>query len=273
MGAVSAYSLSDGVAGEAVARSATPRAPRSGIAALFSSEYAIENIDAAAAPAGRKAAGQRRLRRALYGIFVRARAAMLRAQDELSAGGEDCGGGTFCRLARWKSFVAGLAGGGRLEQMRALNLYVNRARYASDRRNYGVDDFWALPSQLFERGGDCEDYVVAKYAALRVLGVAPDDMRVAVARDVRRDKTHAVLMVIVDGREYVMDSQNPKVLPASDVRHYRPLYSLSYLDWQLYAAPRGTLVPLAAANLNAPSYLPAGRPLRRPDTRFRPNRD
>ncbi len=256
-GCESDYSSSDGVARDEAARSLSPGARRSDVATLFSGADGIENREAAATD--RTAAGKKLLRRALHGIFVRASDAMLRANDELRAGGNGCGAGAWnsCRTGQWRAFVAGLAGRDRMVQMRALNLYVNRARYASDMRNYGVDDFWATPSQLFERGGDCEDYVVAKYAALRVLGVAADDMRISVARDLRRAKTHAVLMVTVEGREYMMDSQNPLVLPASEVRHYRPLYSLANLDRQLYAAPRGTPNPLAAANLTAPSSLPA----------------
>jgi predicted transglutaminase-like cysteine proteinase len=43
----------------------------------------------------------------------------------------------------------------------------------SDLAQYGVTELWASPLTTFAAGaGDCEDYAIAKYVALRQAGMA-----------------------------------------------------------------------------------------------------
>ena len=54
---------------------------------------------------------------------------------------------------------------------RAINLAI---RPMSDLAQYGQIDVWSSPLVTFAHGaGDCEDYAIAKYVALRLAGVAP----------------------------------------------------------------------------------------------------
>jgi predicted transglutaminase-like cysteine proteinase len=64
-------------------------------------------------------------------------------------------------------------------RLEAVNRFFNRhVRWRSDAELWGQDDFWATPLQLLARGaGDCEDYAVAKYAALRAAGVPAERLR------------------------------------------------------------------------------------------------
>lgn len=72
------------------------------------------------------------------------------------------------------------------ETNRAINLAIRAA-------NDGADDVWSSPLATFARGaGDCEDYAIAKLAALRLAGVANEDLRIVVVRDVRAGEEHAV---------------------------------------------------------------------------------
>ena len=60
---------------------------------------------------------------------------------------------------------------------RAMNMAV---RPMSDCTQYGYADFWASPLQTLGSGaGDCEDYAIVKYVALRGLGILPDDLRLS----------------------------------------------------------------------------------------------
>jgi predicted transglutaminase-like cysteine proteinase len=53
------------------------------------------------------------------------------------------------------------------EANRAINLAIKAA-------NDGADDGWGSPLATFQRGaGDCEDYALAKLAALRLAGILP----------------------------------------------------------------------------------------------------
>jgi hypothetical protein len=54
----------------------------------------------------------------------------------------------------------------------------------SDLAQYGEIDVWSSPLVTFANGaGDCEDYAIAKFVALRLAGIAPEDLRIVVMRD------------------------------------------------------------------------------------------
>ena len=78
--------------------------------------------------------------------------------------------------------------------------------------NYGRSDYWATPLEFFRRSGDCEDYVIAKYQSLRLLGWPPEALRLVVVQDVVRDLPHAVLAVYLDGAIYILDNLSGTVL-------------------------------------------------------------
>ena len=141
---------------------------------------------------------------------------------------------TKCPVAEWRAFLRKIDGKDRKSQLRAVNRYVNRARYVSDQRNYGVADLWATAGQLFRRGGDCEDYVIAKYVSLRTLGVPVDNMRMAVVYDRARRIGHAVLLVDIGSETLVLDNQSPYVLPAERVTTYQAIYSLNEHNWWIH---------------------------------------
>lgn len=109
-----------------------------------------------------------------------------------------------------------------------LNRAVNMAvRATSDWAQYGLADFWASPLQTMDSGaGDCEDYAIVKYSALRELGIAPDDLRLVIVQDEKRETGHAVVIVRYEQRWLVLDNRTMAILDAEDVRDYRPLFAL-----------------------------------------------
>ncbi|MEC7029792.1 MAG: transglutaminase-like cysteine peptidase, partial [Pseudomonadota bacterium] len=76
-----------------------------------------------------------------------------------------------------------------------VNTFVNQTDYIVDSRNWGKSDYWSTPVEFFQRGGDCEDFAIAKYASLRALGFPENRMRVAIVHDIQKDIPHAVLIV------------------------------------------------------------------------------
>lgn len=139
-----------------------------------------------------------------------------------------------CHLRKWKAFLAKIKGKDRMTQLREVNTYMNRAPYIVDQVNYGVPDYWATPRQFFRRDGDCEDYAIAKYLSLRALGLSPDAMRVVVLQDENLKLAHAVLVVYLEGRAYVLDNQIKTVVEASRIFHYRPIYSINERYWWVH---------------------------------------
>ena len=139
-----------------------------------------------------------------------------------------------CHLKEWKEFLASLRGKSKLSQVQVVNAYVNRQRYFTDPRNYGVKDYWASPAQFFERNGDCEDYAIAKFMSLRTLGFTNDEMRIVVLQDMNLRVGHAILVVNVGGQALVLDNQVRSVVRAETIHHYRPIYSINEHNWWLH---------------------------------------
>ncbi len=142
-----------------------------------------------------------------------------------------------CAEERLAKLLAELAGKPLVEQLSAVNRFFNRAPYVLDPVNWGVPDYWASPGQFAAKDGDCEDYAIAKYLALRRLGVPARAMRIVVLEDRNLNTDHAVLAVRdAEGRIWILDNQTPVVVKAERIRHYRPVYSINEEAWWLHTA-------------------------------------
>jgi predicted transglutaminase-like cysteine proteinase len=105
---------------------------------------------------------------------------------------------------------------------RAINLAI---RPMSDLAQYGQIDVWSSPLDTFATGaGDCEDYAIAKFVALRLAGVSPDDIRIVVMRDTVHGEDHAVAMARLDDHWLALDNRRMAMVTDADVRNYRPLF-------------------------------------------------
>lgn len=109
---------------------------------------------------------------------------------------------------------------------RAVNLSI---KPVSDLAQYGIADYWSAPLATLGVGaGDCEDYAVVKYAALRELGIDPDDLRLVVVSDIKRKTLHAVVAVHFDEEWLILDNRMLIMVNAVEARHYYPLFVLDH---------------------------------------------
>ncbi|HKC32682.1 MAG TPA: transglutaminase-like cysteine peptidase [Xanthobacteraceae bacterium] len=124
-------------------------------------------------------------------------------------------------------------------RLETVNRAVNDAiRYTSDMEQHGVADLWSAPLATFASGrGDCEDYAIAKYVALRESGVAAEDMRVLLVRDLAVREDHAVLAVREGGRWMILDNRSMAPIRDSEARSFMPLFALDQEGVKLFAAP------------------------------------
>jgi predicted transglutaminase-like cysteine proteinase len=105
---------------------------------------------------------------------------------------------------------------------RAINLAI---RPVSDIVQYGEADVWTAPLTTFSRGaGDCEDYAIAKYVALRAAGVAAQDLRIVILHDLTRHEDHAVAAARLDEHWLMLDNQRMAMVEDTDARSVRPLF-------------------------------------------------
>ena len=144
-----------------------------------------------------------------------------------------CKSKTFnkCHYTQWMKFLATLMGKSKVEQVNAVNAFMNRAKYITDQANWGKSDFWETPGEFMTRFGDCEDYAIAKFMSLRVLGFKDEEMRIVAVKDMNLKVGHAILVVFVDGKTVVLDNQIKHLIEAKNVHHYLPVFSINTAYW------------------------------------------
>jgi len=141
------------------------------------------------------------------------------------------------------------------EANRAINLAI---RPMSDQSQYGAADVWTSPLITFNHGaGDCEDYAIAKFVALRLAGISADDLRIVIVRDRIRGEDHAVAAARLDGHWLILDNRRMAMVEDADLKNYLPLYVIDQYGPMQYAQP--LLADIAGRDL-PPATLMASQP-------------
>jgi len=103
----------------------------------------------------------------------------------------------------WMAQLDPYCGKSLAERAKAVDSYVDKyITYASDQDVYCASDYFACPAEtIVNKKGDCDDYAVLKYYALRYLDVPPERMYVMlVSASNTEPLNHAVLTVDVEER-------------------------------------------------------------------------
>lgn len=169
---------------------------------------------------------------------------------------ESCPGyaAQFLRLIRAAKSKSGR------EQLDEVNRGVNIAiRYVSDMVQHGEADRWSAPLATFASGkGDCEDFAIAKYVALREAGLPADDLRILLVRDQAIQDDHAVVAVRHDGRWLIMDNRYSYLTGDGEALSLTPLFAIDDRGVYLFAAS------YAGHSINeGDNAAPAAAPLRK----------
>jgi predicted transglutaminase-like cysteine proteinase len=107
---------------------------------------------------------------------------------------------------------------------RAINLAI---RPMSDLAQWGVIDRWSAPLVTLTTGlGDCEDYAIAKYVALKEVGMAAENVKLIIVRDLAVGGEHAVVAVRFDGHWIILDNRWLILVEDSQIRQMVPLFVL-----------------------------------------------
>jgi predicted transglutaminase-like cysteine proteinase len=122
---------------------------------------------------------------------------------------------------------------------RAVNLAI---RPVSDLAQYGQIDVWASPLATLARGaGDCEDYAIAKFVALRRAGLDADHLRIVIMHDPVRGEDHAIAAARLDGRWLTLDNRHMAMVEDVQVINYHPIFLIDAEGVKRYrdAIPEG----------------------------------
>jgi predicted transglutaminase-like cysteine proteinase len=139
---------------------------------------------------------------------------------------------------------------------RAINLAI---RPMSDLAQWGVLDRWSAPLATLTTGrGDCEDYAIAKYVALREAGVAESELRLIIVRDLGNGEDHAVVTAHVDDKWIVLDNRRLTMIEDVAMSRVLPLFAFDQQGVKRFtpdvAEARRTPAPAETSPL-APSAL------------------
>lgn len=113
-----------------------------------------------------------------------------------------------------------------------VNDFFNKLEFVSDIDHWGSEDYWATPLQMLtSNGGDCEDYSLAKYFTLRVMGVSAERMRLTYVKALELDQAHMVLTYYPqpDADPLILDNLVTEILPLSKRDDLLPVYSFNGL--------------------------------------------
>ncbi|MBO6814499.1 MAG: transglutaminase-like cysteine peptidase [Rhizobiaceae bacterium] len=98
------------------------------------------------------------------------------------------------------------------QKLTSVNWEVNsKIEPVTDMDNFGIEELWTYPMSK----GDCEDYALLKRKTLQEQGFPLSSLLVTVVYDANGGG-HAVLTVVTDKGDFILDNQEAKVLRWQD---------------------------------------------------------
>ncbi|MDO6570965.1 transglutaminase-like cysteine peptidase [Gilvimarinus sp. 1_MG-2023] len=119
------------------------------------------------------------------------------------------------------------------QKLVSVNNFFNRGlTYTLDSLLWKSKDYWATPLQTMGmRGGDCEDYTIAKYFTLLEMGIPAKDLRLIYVRATTGGvvQAHMVLGYFSDSNAIplILDNLNPSIVSATQRPDLTPIFSFN----------------------------------------------
>ncbi|MCK5293681.1 MAG: transglutaminase-like cysteine peptidase [Arcobacteraceae bacterium] len=140
----------------------------------------------------------------------------------------------YKRVLLWDKTLESVKGKKIIKQLKAINDFFNKIRYSSDEKTWNKIDYWASPFEFLGRGaGDCEDYAIAKYFALRAVGIPDKKLKIAYVKLKSKnkdfDEAHMVLNYYhkPNSTPIVLDNVVKSLKLATKRKDLKPVYSFN----------------------------------------------
>jgi predicted transglutaminase-like cysteine proteinase len=139
----------------------------------------------------------------------------------------------------WSNFVRRAEGLEGFELYMAVNQFVNSSvRFQSDGTLEEVLDEWATPISLISQAeGDCEDFALAKFWLLEMLGVDSSDLYIVVVQDLVVQVPHAFLAVRSGSEVWLLDSRADRPLSPDEIEGVVPVVTIGDSAAYLHGRP------------------------------------
>lgn len=172
----------------------------------------------------------------------------------LQQAGQRYGEAGTASVMAWRDLLAKGAGQSDAAKLRQVNDFFNRRiRFGEDIDIWGKQDFWATPLDTLGRAqGDCEDFAIAKYATLKLLGIPAEKLRLTYVKariggpQSTLVQAHMVLSYYPapDDEPMVLDNLISDIRPASRRTDLTTIFGFNAEGlWVGGAAPRATSAP------------------------------
>jgi predicted transglutaminase-like cysteine proteinase len=123
---------------------------------------------------------------------------------------------------------------------RAVNLAITPT---SDEAQWGVQDHWSSPLETLQsHRGDCEDYAIVKYLALREAGVSSEDVKILILRNLFPNEYHAVVAARANGEWLILDNRRLTLVRDTDMIRATPEFLLDESGAHRFVPSHGTLL-------------------------------
>ncbi len=136
-------------------------------------------------------------------------------------------------VGEWRRLIEESRTLGETQKLEAVNAFFNRRMlFRTDMEVWQQEDYWATPLEFMGRGaGDCEDFAIAKYITLQLLGVENERLRLIYvrARSGAASIAHMVLGYYpqATSEPLVLDNLISSVRPASQRADLSPIFSFN----------------------------------------------
>jgi len=111
-----------------------------------------------------------------------------------------------------------------IEKLQLINQFFNnRIRYSTDKEVWGVNEYWASLYEFLEKSaGDCDDFSIAKYFALKYTGIEENNLKILYSKLLTTGESHMVL-VYCGSEILVLDNKIDNILTLSDRSDLLPI--------------------------------------------------
>lgn len=140
-------------------------------------------------------------------------------------------------VAEWRQLITDISPLNEMQKLQKVNDFFNtRVAFVDDIYNWKESDYWATPLETMGVAkGDCEDYSIAKYTTLQLVGVPIEKLRMTYvkAKIGGRNSTVSQAHMIVsyypqpNAEPLLLDNLIPDIRPASRRRDLTPVFSFN----------------------------------------------
>jgi predicted transglutaminase-like cysteine proteinase len=147
------------------------------------------------------------------------------------------GADSMTKFTNWRQLVLNDGNAPETDRLKRVNEFFNRQiRFGTDPEVWNSPDYWATPLETLGMGaGDCEDFVIAKYFTLQMMGVEPAKLRLTYVKakvggaSSTVSQAHMVLAYYAqpDAEPLVLDNLITDIRPASRRPDLQPVFSFN----------------------------------------------